>query len=149
MNHPAPADDPDLAADLLDVAVDEPSDSDSATTQTAAFVETFERVLGDPALPHLFFVDEAQTGCGATDTAGAHQQLGPEPDVVACGRKVQVRVPDQFTRRQSTNRDVGGRRPRLSWTHRIFRPIWTIGWTSAADSIAPTSGSRRITPHVV
>ena len=27
------------------------------TTHYAQFVETFARVLGDPALPHLFFVE--------------------------------------------------------------------------------------------
>ncbi len=57
VNHPALADDPDVVADLVEVAVNKPSNSDIYTTHLAAFVETFERVLGDPALPHLFLVE--------------------------------------------------------------------------------------------
>jgi len=57
MNPPALADDPDVIADLVEVAVNKPSNSDIATTHLASFVETFERVLGDPALPHLFLVE--------------------------------------------------------------------------------------------
>ncbi len=57
MNHPALADDPEFRTELTEVAVNKPSNSDVATTQLAAFVETFTRVLGDPALPHLFLVE--------------------------------------------------------------------------------------------
>jgi L-lysine 6-transaminase len=57
MNHPALADDPAFLAELTEVAVNKPSSSDIYTTHMAAFVETFERVLGDPALPHLFLVE--------------------------------------------------------------------------------------------
>src|SRR5829696_8992535 len=51
-NHPALADDPALRAELAEIALIKPSNSDVYTTQLAEFVETFERVLGDPALPH-------------------------------------------------------------------------------------------------
>ncbi len=57
MNHPALADDPDFVAELVEVAVNKPSNSDVYTTYLADFVETFTRVLGDPALPHLFFIE--------------------------------------------------------------------------------------------
>ena len=57
MNHPALTDDPAFLAELTQVAVNKPSNSDIYTTHMAAFVETFERVLGDPALPHLFLVE--------------------------------------------------------------------------------------------
>jgi L-lysine 6-transaminase len=57
MNHPALTDDPDFIAELADVAVNKPSNSDVYTTHMAEFVDTFSRVLGDAALPHLFFVD--------------------------------------------------------------------------------------------
>jgi L-lysine 6-transaminase len=57
MNHPALADDPAFLAELTETAVNKPSNSDIYTVQMAAFVETFERVLGDPALPHLFLVE--------------------------------------------------------------------------------------------
>lgn len=57
MNHPALADDVAFRAELAAVAVNKPSNSDIYTVPMARFVETFARVLGDPALPHLFFVD--------------------------------------------------------------------------------------------
>jgi L-lysine 6-transaminase len=57
MNHPALAEDQDFLADLLDAARNKPSNSDIYTVAMARFVETFDRVLGDPALPHLFFVE--------------------------------------------------------------------------------------------
>ena len=57
VNHPALVDDPDFVTELAEVAVNKPSNSDVYTTYLADFVETFARVLGDPALPHLFFVE--------------------------------------------------------------------------------------------
>jgi L-lysine 6-transaminase len=57
MNHPALTGDAAFLAELTAVAVNKPSNSDIYTTQMAEFVETFERVLGDPALPHLFLVE--------------------------------------------------------------------------------------------
>src|SRR5690348_8414650 len=57
MNHPALAGDADFRAELAAVAVNKPSNSDVYTVPMARFVETFARVLGDPALPHLFFID--------------------------------------------------------------------------------------------
>jgi L-lysine 6-transaminase len=57
MNHPALADDADFRAELAAAAVNKPSNSDVYSVPMARFVDTFARVLGDPALPHLFFVD--------------------------------------------------------------------------------------------
>ena len=57
MNHPALVDDPVFTADLLEAARNKPSNSDVYTVAMARFVDTFARVLGDPALPHLFFVE--------------------------------------------------------------------------------------------
>ena len=57
MNHPALAGDEQFRAELLQAAINKPSNSDVYTVPMARFVETFARVLGDPALPHLFFVD--------------------------------------------------------------------------------------------
>jgi L-lysine 6-transaminase len=56
MNHPALTTD-DAVTELGLVAVNKPSNSDVYTVPMARFVETFARVLGDPALPHLFFID--------------------------------------------------------------------------------------------
>jgi L-lysine 6-transaminase len=57
MNHPALVEDAAFLDELARVAVNKPSNSDIYTVPMARFVETFARVLGDPALPHLFFVD--------------------------------------------------------------------------------------------
>jgi L-lysine 6-transaminase len=57
MNHPALADDEEFRAELTEAALNKPSNSDVYTVAMACFVETFARVLGDPALPHLFFVE--------------------------------------------------------------------------------------------
>ncbi|BAH54587.1 L-lysine 6-transaminase [Rhodococcus opacus] len=57
MNHPALADDDAFRRELAAAAVNKPSNSDIYTVPMARFVETFARVLGDPALPHLFFID--------------------------------------------------------------------------------------------
>ena len=51
------ADDPEFMAVLAEAAANKPANPDMFTTHYAQFVETFERVLGDPALPHLFFVE--------------------------------------------------------------------------------------------
>ncbi|MDQ3972917.1 MAG: L-lysine 6-transaminase, partial [Actinomycetota bacterium] len=57
INHPALADDRRFLGELARVAVNKPSNSDVYSTELAEFVETFAQVLGDPALPHLFFVE--------------------------------------------------------------------------------------------
>lgn len=56
MNHPALTGE-DFRAELAQAAVNKPSNSDIYSVPMARFVDTFRRVLGDPDLPHLFFVD--------------------------------------------------------------------------------------------
>ncbi|WP_214412167.1 L-lysine 6-transaminase [Sphaerisporangium fuscum] len=50
-------DDPDFLALLGRVAANKPANSDLYTRHLADFADTFARVLGDPELPHLFFVE--------------------------------------------------------------------------------------------
>ncbi|GGK52758.1 L-lysine 6-transaminase [Planomonospora sp. ID91781] len=50
-------DDPEFLALLGRVAANKPANSDLYTAHLADFAETFTRVLGDPELPHLFFVE--------------------------------------------------------------------------------------------
>ena len=57
MNHPGLAGDPEFRAELAAAALNKPSNSDVYSVPMARFVDTFARVLGDPELPHLFFVD--------------------------------------------------------------------------------------------
>jgi L-lysine 6-transaminase len=57
MNHPALVHDPAFREQLLAAAMNKPSNSDVYSAPMALFVDTFSRVLGDPRLPHLFFVE--------------------------------------------------------------------------------------------
>jgi L-lysine 6-transaminase len=57
MNPPGLSDDPNTMEELAEVAANKPANSDMATVGLAEFVTTFSRVLGDPELPHLFFVE--------------------------------------------------------------------------------------------
>jgi L-lysine 6-transaminase len=57
LNPPGLADDPGFLAELTEVAVNKPANPDVYSVAYAEFVATFVRVLGDPALPHLFFVE--------------------------------------------------------------------------------------------
>ncbi|MBW3658355.1 MAG: L-lysine 6-transaminase [Actinobacteria bacterium] len=56
MNHPRLADE-SMRARLGAVAVNKPSNSDVYSREQAAFVATFEEVLGDPRLPYLFLIE--------------------------------------------------------------------------------------------
>src|SRR6266496_4261240 len=56
-NPPGIVDDPGFLALLARVAASKPANPDMYTTHLAEFVGTFARVLGDPALPHLFFLE--------------------------------------------------------------------------------------------
>ncbi|WP_219513630.1 L-lysine 6-transaminase [Nonomuraea ceibae] len=49
--------DPDFTRLLGQVARNKPANPDMYTEHLADFVDTFTRVFGDPALPHLFFVE--------------------------------------------------------------------------------------------
>ena len=55
-NHPALAN-PLAVEELGRTAINKPSNSDLYTVAMARFVDTFVRVLGDPRLPHLFFIE--------------------------------------------------------------------------------------------
>ncbi|MGV9413318.1 L-lysine 6-transaminase [Nocardia sp. NPDC003693] len=57
MNHPALVGDRRFLSNLTAAALNKPSNSDVYTVEMARFVDTFARVLGDPRLPHLFFID--------------------------------------------------------------------------------------------
>ncbi|MDR3036616.1 MAG: L-lysine 6-transaminase [Kitasatospora sp.] len=57
INPPGIADDEQFMALLAEAAVNKPTNPDIYTADYADFVDVFARVLGDPALPHLFFVE--------------------------------------------------------------------------------------------
>ncbi|MFD3717695.1 L-lysine 6-transaminase [Streptomyces sp. NPDC058674] len=57
LNPPQLVNDAEFMQQLAAVAVNKPANCDLYTTHLAEFVETFARVLGDPELPYLFFVE--------------------------------------------------------------------------------------------
>ncbi|MCK9902818.1 L-lysine 6-transaminase [Parafrankia colletiae] len=57
VNPPALVNDPAFLAELARAAVNKPANPDMASAPYAEFVAAFARVLGDPELPHLFFVE--------------------------------------------------------------------------------------------
>jgi L-lysine 6-transaminase len=56
-NPPGIVDDPEFMALLAGIAANKPANSDIYSVHYAEYVETFVRVLGDPRLPHLFFIE--------------------------------------------------------------------------------------------
>ncbi len=56
-NHPGIVDDLQFMALLAEVSVNKPANPDIYSTHLAGFVDTFARVLGDPLLPRLFFIE--------------------------------------------------------------------------------------------
>ena len=57
MNHPTLVGDPEFRERLGIVALHKPTSSGVYTTDYADFIEVFRRVVGDPQLPHLFFIE--------------------------------------------------------------------------------------------
>jgi L-lysine 6-transaminase len=57
INPPGVVDDPEFMALLAEAGANKPTNSDIYTSHYADFVDTFARVLGDPALPHMFFIE--------------------------------------------------------------------------------------------
>lgn len=57
LNPPCITQDPAFLEKLGRIAANKPANSDIYSPEYADFVQTFSRVLGDPELPHLFFVE--------------------------------------------------------------------------------------------
>ena len=57
INPPGVTGDPEFMALLAEAAANKPTNPDIYTSHYADFVDTFARVMGDPALPHLFFIE--------------------------------------------------------------------------------------------
>jgi L-lysine 6-transaminase len=84
INPPGVTGDPEFVALLAGAAVNKPTNPDIYTSHYADFVETFARVLGDPALPHLFFIEggalavENALKC-AFDWKSRHNEMSGRP----------------------------------------------------------------------
>ena len=57
MNHPGLTEDAVFKEELLEAALNKPSNSDIYTVAMARFVDTFARVMGSDAMPHYFFIE--------------------------------------------------------------------------------------------
>ena len=137
-------DDPDFLAMLGRVAANKPANSDLYTGHLADFIETFTRVLGDPELPHLFFVEggalavENALKC-AFDWKSRHNEAnGRSPEL---GTKV-LHLTRAFHGRSGytlslTNTDPvkTDRFPKFDWP-RIEVPVIHLGDVEAAEERA-------------
>ncbi|WP_371783781.1 L-lysine 6-transaminase [Streptosporangium subroseum] len=137
-------DDPDFLAMLGRIAANKPANSDLYTSHLADFIETFTRVLGDPELPHLFFVEggalavENALKC-AFDWKSRHNEAnGRSPEL---GTKV-LHLTRAFHGRSGytlslTNTDPvkTDRFPKFDWP-RIEAPAIHLGDVEAAEERA-------------
>ena len=57
INPPGVTGDPEFMALLAEAAANKPTNPDIYTAHYADFVHDFARVMGDPALPHMFFIE--------------------------------------------------------------------------------------------
>ena len=143
LNPPGVADDPAFVEKLGRIAVNKPANSDVYSTQYAEFVETFARVLGDPELPHLFFIEG---GALAVENAlkvafdwksRKNEAAGRSPDL---GSKV-MHLRKAFHGRTGytmslTNTEPGkvARYPKFDWP-RIDVPAITFPLTDHLDDV--------------
>lgn len=158
MNHPALAGDADFLGELAHAAVNKPSNSDIYSVPLARFVDTFRRVLGDPALPHLFFVDGGALAVEnalkvAFDWKSRHNEArGRDPEL---GTRV-LHLTGAFHGRSGytlslTNTDPVkvARFPKFDWP-RIEAPYLRPGVDIAAleaDSLAAARAAFEAHPH--
>lgn len=132
MNHPGLVDDDAFRAELLEAALNKPSNSDVYTVAMARFVETFERVMGVGALPHYFFIEGGAAAVEnalktAFDWKSRHNEAhGRSPEL---GTRI-LHLTDAFHGRSGytmslTNTDPTkvARYPKFDWP-RISSPYW-------------------------
>lgn len=136
INPPELADDPEFVELLGRVSLSKPANSDTYTTHLAEFVDVFARVLGDPNLPHLFFIEGGALAVenalkAAFDWKSRHNEMnGRDP---ALGTKV-LHLTQAFHGRSGytmslTNTDPRktDRFPKFAWprieTPRVIFPL--------------------------
>jgi L-lysine 6-transaminase len=142
------ADDPEFMARLARAAANKPTNPDIYSGPYADFVDTFARVLGDPALPHLFFVEggalavENALKCAFDWKSRRNEALGRSPGL---GSQV-LHLTMAFHGRSGytlslTNTDPAktDRFPKFGWP-RIDVPAVTF---PLADHLAATEAAER------
>jgi L-lysine 6-transaminase len=148
MNPAGLADDPEFRSLLAEVASNKPANSDMLTTHMAEFVATFERVLGDPALPHLFLVEggalavENALKCAFDWKSRRNEEAGRSPDL---GTSV-LHLRHAFHGRSGytmslTNTDPVkiDRYPKFNWP-RIESPVMRFPLAAHEDELARAEG---------
>lgn len=135
MNHPGLTDDETFTAELLEAALNKPSNSDIYTVAMARFVDTFARVMGTEAMPHYFFIEGGSLAVEnalktAFDWKSRHNELnGRSPEL---GTQI-MHLTDAFHGRSGytmslTNTDPTkiARFPKFTWP-RIDTPFLAEG----------------------
>ena len=132
MNHPGLTEDETFKAELLEAALNKPSNSDIYTVAMARFVDTFARVMGDDAMPHYFFIEGGSLAVEnalktAFDWKSRHNEAhGRSPEL---GTKI-MHLKEAFHGRSGytmslTNTDPNkvARFPKFDWP-RLSTPYW-------------------------
>ncbi|MFT3875724.1 MAG: L-lysine 6-transaminase [Propioniciclava sp.] len=132
MNHPGLTEDEVFKAELLEAALNKPSNSDIYTVALARFVQTFAQVLGDEAMPHYFFIEGGALAVENTLKTAfdwksrLNESQGRSP---ALGTRI-MHLTDAFHGRSGytmslTNTDPNktDRFPKFDWP-RIESPFW-------------------------
>ena len=133
MNHPGLTEDETFRSELLEAALNKPSNSDIYTVAMARFVDTFARVMGTPEMPHYFFIEGGSLAVeNALKTAfdwksRLNEVQGRSPEL---GTKV-MHLTDAFHGRSGytmslTNTDPNkiARFPKFTDWPRIESPFW-------------------------
>ena len=133
MNHPGLTEDEVFKEELLEAALNKPSNSDIYTVAMARFVDTFARVMGAPEMPHYFFIEGGSLAVeNALKTAfdwksRLNELQGRSPEL---GTKV-MHLTDAFHGRSGytmslTNTDPNkiARFPKFTDWPRIDSPFW-------------------------
>ncbi|WP_282006248.1 L-lysine 6-transaminase [Propioniciclava sinopodophylli] len=132
MNHPGLTEDDEFRAELVEAALNKPSNSDIYTVAMARFVDTFARVMGDDAMPHYFFIEGGSLAVEnalktAFDWKSRHNEAhGRSPEL---GTKI-MHLKEAFHGRSGytmslTNTDPNkvARFPKFDWP-RLSTPYW-------------------------
>ena len=132
MNHPGLTEDETFRAELLEAALNKPSNSDIYTVAMARFVDTFARVMGADQLPHYFFIEGGSLAVEnalktAFDWKSRHNEAhGRSPEL---GTKI-MHLKEAFHGRSGytmslTNTDPNkvARFPKFDWP-RLSTPYW-------------------------
>ncbi len=132
MNHPGLVDDEEFKAELLEAALNKPSNSDIYTVAMARFVDAFARVMGADELPHYFFIEGGALAVENTLKTAfdwksrLNESQGRSPEL---GTQI-MHLTDAFHGRSGytmslTNTDPNktARFPKFDWP-RIASPFW-------------------------